>query len=110
MRINRIVAFDISHTHPGHKSYDTDSYYVKLANRLLDSFDKAHLDLGDATPNIMRYAAISLASYMEDVVADSITAVNTGNALFIRLGQRHGERKGIVRRIRISNLVAQVPF
>ena len=47
---------------------------------------------------------------IEDVVADSITAVNTGNALFIRLGQRHGERKGIVRRIRISNLVAQVPF
>ena len=47
---------------------------------------------------------------IEDVVADSITAVNTGNALFIRLGQRSGERKGIVRRIRISNLVAQVPF
>ena len=65
------MAFDISHTHPGHKPYDTDSYYVKLANRLLDCFDKAHLDLGDATPNIMRYAAISLASYMEDVVADS---------------------------------------
>ena len=43
-------------------------------------------------------------------MADSITAVNTGNALFIRLGQRHGERKSIVRRIRISNLVAQVPF
>ena len=67
MRINRIVAFDISHTHPGHKPYDTDSYYVKLANRLLDCFDKAHLDLGDATPNIMRYAAISLASYMEEM-------------------------------------------
>ena len=71
MKTKRIVAFDICHTHPVHKSYDTDSYYVKLANKLLDCFEKAHLDLGDATPNIMRYAAISLASYMEDVVADS---------------------------------------
>ena len=71
MRTKRIVAFDICHTHPAHKSYDTDSYYVKLANKLLDCFDRAHLDLGEASPNIMRYAAISLASYMEDVVADS---------------------------------------
>ncbi len=47
---------------------------------------------------------------IEDVVADSITAVNTGNALFIRLGQRTGNRKGAVRRIRITNLTAQIPF
>ncbi|MBO4850987.1 MAG: right-handed parallel beta-helix repeat-containing protein [Prevotella sp.] len=47
---------------------------------------------------------------IEDVVADSITAVNTGNALFIRLGQRSGNRKGAIRRVRISNLSAQVPF
>ena len=47
---------------------------------------------------------------IEDVVADSITAVNTGNALFIRLGQRSGNRKGAVRRIHVSNLFVQVPF
>ncbi|MBP5387883.1 MAG: glycoside hydrolase family 28 protein [Prevotella sp.] len=47
---------------------------------------------------------------IEDVVADSITAVNTGNALFIRLGQRSGDRKGVVRHIRITNLTAQIPF
>ena len=47
---------------------------------------------------------------IEDVVADSITAVNTGNALFIRLGQRSGDRKGAIRHIRISNLSVQVPF
>lgn len=47
---------------------------------------------------------------IEDVVADSITAVNTGNALFIRLGQRSSNRKGVIRRIRISHLRAQVPF
>ena len=47
---------------------------------------------------------------IEDVVADSITAVNTGNALFIRLGQRSGNRKGVVRHISITNLSVQVPF
>lgn len=47
---------------------------------------------------------------IEDVVADSIAAVNTGNALFIRLGQRSGNRKGAVRHIRITNLTAQIPF
>lgn len=71
MRTKRIVAFDICHTHPAHKSYGTDSYYVKLANKLLDSFDNAHFHLGEATHNILRYAATSIASYMEDVVADS---------------------------------------
>lgn len=47
---------------------------------------------------------------IEDVMADSITAVNTGNALFIRLGQRSGDRKGAIRRIRVTHLSAQVPF
>ena len=47
---------------------------------------------------------------IEDVVADSITAVNTGNALFIRLGQRAGNKKGAIRHIHITNLTAQVPF
>ena len=47
---------------------------------------------------------------IEDVEADDIIAHNTGNALFIRLGQRSGDRKGVIRNIRISNLTAQIPF
>lgn len=47
---------------------------------------------------------------IEDVVVDGVTAVNTGNAFFIRLGQRAGDRKGIIRNIHISNLKAQIPF
>ena len=47
---------------------------------------------------------------IEDVVADDIIASNTGNALFIRLGQRSGNRKGSIKNIRISNLTAQIPF
>ena len=47
---------------------------------------------------------------IEDVSADDITAKNTGNALFIRLGQRSGGRKGAIRNIHITNLTAQIPF
>ena len=47
---------------------------------------------------------------IEDVKADDIIAQNTGNALFIRLGQRAGNRKGVVKDIHISNLTAQIPF
>jgi len=47
---------------------------------------------------------------IEDVMVDNIIAKNTGNALFIRLGQRSGNRKGKIRNIRISNLTAQIPF
>ena len=47
---------------------------------------------------------------IEDVSADDIIAKNTGNALFIRLGQRSGDRKGAIRNIRITNLTAQIPF
>ena len=47
---------------------------------------------------------------IEDVKADDIIAQNTGNALFIRLGQRAGNRKGVMKDIHISNLTAQIPF
>jgi hypothetical protein len=47
---------------------------------------------------------------IEDVRVSDIHAVNTGNAIFIRLGQRSGERKGVVRNVSISNLYCQVPF
>lgn len=47
---------------------------------------------------------------IEDVRADDIIAKNTGNALFIRLGQRSGDRRGAIRNIHISNLTAQIPF
>ena len=47
---------------------------------------------------------------IEDVSAYDIIAKNTGNALFIRLGQRSGNRKGAIRNVRITNLTAQIPF
>ncbi len=47
---------------------------------------------------------------LENVVVDSITAVNTGNPFFIRLGHRRGANPGILRNVTISNLKCEVPF
>ena len=71
LRIAPIVARDLRHSHPDNKPHATDVYYTKLANRLMQAFVSARVDLGDHTFNILRCAAISLASYVEDIVADS---------------------------------------
>ena len=62
---------DICQSHLNKKSYDTDAYYARLANQLVDDFRRLHLDLGRQTSPIIRYAALLLANYMEDIVADS---------------------------------------
>lgn len=48
--------------------------------------------------------------FLEDVLVENITAVNTGNAIFIRLGQRARRRPvGRLRDITIRNVFVQVP-
>ncbi len=47
---------------------------------------------------------------IDDVVVENVTAMNTGNPLFIRLGHRDGERPGTLRNVHIKNLTCQVPF
>lgn len=47
---------------------------------------------------------------MEDIDVSNVHAVNTGNAIFIRLGHRNKDSVySIARRIRISNLTAEIP-
>ncbi len=46
---------------------------------------------------------------LEDVKIKNITAKNTGNALFIRLGNRYGKQPSVVKDIFIKNLTAEIP-
>lgn len=72
MAKNIIPATEIRAGHPDiKKTHRTDFYYAKLAGRLLDDFIKTGVRLGKETPEILHYAAITLANYMEDIVADS---------------------------------------
>lgn len=49
-------------------------------------------------------------AFLENVSVDSVTATNTGNAFFIRLGHRRGEKPGSLRNVTISNLRCEIPF
>lgn len=71
MKKNAIIGSDLFAWRPVQKSHHTDFYYLKLANQLFDDFYHADLDLGENSLQIMRYAAITLTNYMEDIVADS---------------------------------------
>ncbi|MDO3695645.1 glycosyl hydrolase family 28 protein [Wenyingzhuangia sp. chi5] len=47
---------------------------------------------------------------IENIKVNNIEAFNTGNAIFIRLGHRDGEKPGVIKNIDIKNIKVQVPF
>jgi hypothetical protein len=47
---------------------------------------------------------------IDNVRVSHITAMNTGNALFIRLGHRDGNKRGSIKNVFISDVYAEVPF
>ena len=58
-------------------------------------------------------SAITLAAVdggvVENIAVDSLTALNTGNVFFLRIGERKPGKKGSMKNIRISNVYAEVP-
>ena len=71
MKLKKIVTNDIKECHPNKNSYQTDQYYQRLANRLQDGFCSLGKIGEERTAEVMHRAAIVLANYMEDIVADS---------------------------------------
>lgn len=47
---------------------------------------------------------------LENIHVSDITAINTGNAIFIRLGHRAGSAPGRIKGIHISDMTVYVPF
>ena len=47
---------------------------------------------------------------IDSVLVERVEARNTGNPIFMRLGQRAGNRKGSIKNIVIRDLTCQVPF
>jgi polygalacturonase len=58
-------------------------------------------------------SAIALESvdggFLDNIVIDSLRAVNTGNAIFLRLGERVAGKKGSFEKVRISNVYVEIP-
>lgn len=59
-------------------------------------------------------SAIALQSvdggFLEDVLVDGLKSANTGNVIFLRLGERIVGKKSTMNRISIKNVVADVPL
>ncbi|MBR2230807.1 MAG: DUF3843 family protein [Prevotella sp.] len=66
-----VLVYHLHHSHPDNASYSTDGYYLRLANQLLSDFIRSRIYIGESTSSMFHYAAISLACYLEDIVADS---------------------------------------
>ncbi len=47
---------------------------------------------------------------IENIEVSNITAENTGNAIFIRLGHRAGAKPGSIKNVYIHDIKAQIPF
>lgn len=59
-------------------------------------------------------SAIALQSvdggFLEDIVVDGLKSTNTGNVIFLRLGERIAGKKSTLKRVLIKNVVADVPL
>ena len=47
---------------------------------------------------------------IDSILVERIEAVNTGNPIFLRLGQRAGDKPGALRHVTIRDLTCEVPF
>ncbi len=58
-------------------------------------------------------SAISFAAVdggtIDNITVDSLQSLNTGNAIFLRIGERKPGKKGSLKNVRISNVYAEVP-
>lgn len=110
------------------KSYDANSYCydievarcnirssasaVKFGTASWGGFRKVYVH--DIKVSDTFRSAIAIESVdggvIDSILVERIDAVNTGNPIFLRLGQRAGKRSGQLRNITIRDLKCQVPF
>ncbi|MDP4224525.1 MAG: glycosyl hydrolase family 28 protein [Bacteroidota bacterium] len=62
----------------------------------------------DTYRSAITFSAVD-GGFVEDVIVDSLRSENTGNAIFLRIGERREGKKGKMNNISISNLYAEIP-
>jgi hypothetical protein len=66
-----------------------------------------HNKVYDTYRSVLALEAVDGAA-IEDVVADSLEAVNTGNALFLRIGARSGDKKSSLSNVSVSHFSVRI--
>jgi hypothetical protein len=62
----------------------------------------------DTYRSAITFAAVD-GGIVENVIVDSLRSINTGNVIFLRIGERRTGKKGKMSDISISNVYAEVP-
>jgi hypothetical protein len=62
----------------------------------------------DTYRSAITFAAVD-GGIVENVIVDSLRSINTGNVIFLRIGERRSGKKGKMKNISISNVYAEVP-
>jgi polygalacturonase len=62
----------------------------------------------DTYRSAITFAAVD-GGLVENIVVDSLKSINTGNVIFLRIGERRAGKKGKMNNITISNVYAEVP-
>ena len=62
----------------------------------------------DTYRSAITFAAVD-GGMVEDIIVDSLKSINTGNVIFLRIGERREGKKGRMNNISISNVYAEVP-
>jgi len=62
----------------------------------------------DTYRSAITFAAVD-GGFVENVMVDSLRSLNTGNVIFLRIGERRAGKKGKMNNISISNVYAEVP-
>ncbi len=62
----------------------------------------------DTYRSAITFAAVD-GGVVENITVDSLRSINTGNVIFLRIGERRAGKKGRMNNILISNVYAEVP-
>lgn len=62
----------------------------------------------DTYRSAITFAAVD-GGIVENILVDSLRSINTGNVIFLRIGERSGSKKGRISGVTISNVYAEVP-
>lgn len=62
----------------------------------------------DTYRSAITFAAVD-GGIIENIMVDSLRSINTGNVIFLRIGERRAGKKGKMKDITISNVYAEVP-
>jgi len=62
----------------------------------------------DTYRSAITFAAVD-GGLVENIVVDSLRSINTGNVIYLRIGERRAGKKGKMNNVKISNVYAEVP-